>query len=105
MAVSIVPTDWLTSWAEDATDITLPLASVAGLTAAEADAATGDIRKITYSLLDTLWTKWAGLAEADRPAKMRLKKVSRQDPVSGLVTHDFTFSFITASSGQDVVAE
>lgn len=105
MAFSSTPTGWFASWAEDATNITVPIASFPGLTAATADGSTGDIRKIIYAILDRCWIKWAGLAVADRPAKMTMSKASSTDPISLVTTHTFTVTFKTSGAGQDVVAE
>ncbi len=104
MAFTDTPTDYFASWAEDATDITVPIASFTGLTAATADGATGDIRKILYSVLDTAWAKWTTLTEANRSAKMTLRKTSFTN-TDGTITHTFTAEFITAASGQTVVDE
>lgn len=104
MAFTKTPTDWLPSWAEDGTDITVPIASLTGLTAATADAVTGDIRKILYSILDTAWGKWASLAAADRSAQMVLRKESFTQS-DGTIKHTFITEFVTAASGQAVVDE
>jgi len=49
MAQDLKPSTWIPSWSEDGTDVTFPIASIPELTAAEADGATGDMRKCIYS--------------------------------------------------------
>lgn len=105
MAFTKTPTGYFAGWAEDATDITVPIASFPLLTAALADGATGDIRAILYAILDQAFTKWATLPEADRSQKMVLRKDSRTDTVSGVTTHTYTAVFKTSGAGQAVVAE
>jgi hypothetical protein len=105
MAFSAAPSSWLDSWSENGTDITLPIASLPELTAAEADAATGDIRKVVFALLQKLQAEWNALDAADRPAKMSLTKASTIDSTTGRVTHTFTARFYCAIASQDVEAE
>lgn len=49
------PPDIFASWSEDGTDVTLPIASVLDLTAALADATTGDGRQVAWSLAKTIF--------------------------------------------------
>lgn len=103
MAFNPAPNSWLPSWSEDGTDISLPIASVPKLTAAEADGATGDIRKTLYALLDKISAHWDSLAEADRPQKMRI--VKGESLSAGVITTTYYFTFLTEPSSVEVVAE
>lgn len=105
MAVSIVPTDWLTGWSEDATDITLPIATLPELTALEADGATGDIRKIMFALCEEMYTQYNALDTADKPAKMVISKSSTLSATTGIVTHSYGMKFLNEISSQDVADE
>jgi len=105
MAFSPVPTACFPSWSEDATNITVPIASFPELTAAEADAATGDIRKILYAIVEKTWTWWNALLTADRPTKMTLTKSSSVDTSTGIVINVYTFTFKNSITAQDVAAE
>jgi hypothetical protein len=105
MAFTKTPTSWLTSWAEDGTNITVPIASIPELTAAEADAATGDIRKILWALSEKMWQRWDALVTADKPANMTIRKFSRIDPSTSEVTSTYTFEFVLTPGSFEVTDE
>jgi hypothetical protein len=74
MAFNKAPTEWIASWSEDGTDVTFPLASVTDLTAAEADATTGDLRAIAFRLVESLYQHISGLATADAPGQLTITR-------------------------------
>lgn len=112
MAVSIVPTDYLAGYAylangatAPAAGIFIPLTTLTGLDAAEADAATGDVRKIMAEIIDAFYTSYA--AKAEQPAKIGILK-NRNPSFDGstLVISD-TYSITVERGGTigDVAAE
>jgi hypothetical protein len=105
MAFSPVPTDWISGWSEDATNITVPIASFPELTAAEADGASGDIRKIAFALLEKLFQAWNGKAAADRPGKWTMSKSASVNTSTGITTVQYVVTFQIATTAQDVAAE
>ena len=105
MAFVAKPSDWIADWSEDATNITVPLASFPQLTAAEADGTTGDIRHIAFAIVDKLYEEWIGTLAADRPTKWTTSKSVSQNTTTGEVTNTFTFVFKTTIVSQDVSAE
>lgn len=105
MAFDPKPPTWLPGWSEDGTNITLPIASLPELTAAEADADTGDIRKVMYALMSKMQAVWDALPSADRPTRMTLYHTASVDPTSGIITHSFTATFKNSVSAQDVADE
>ena len=102
MAFDPKPSSWLDNWSEDGTSITLPIASLPELTAAEADADTGDIRKVLFALCEKLWSEWNGRDAADRPSQMSLTKATSTSASSGLITHTYTLRFVNEITAQDV---
>lgn len=102
MAFDPKPSSWLDNWSEDGTHITLPIASLPQLTAAEADADTGDIRKVLFALCEKLWNEWNARAVADRPSQMTISKSASTSAGSGLLTHTYTLRFVNEISAQDV---
>lgn len=104
MAFDKIPTTWLANWAEDGTDITLPLASLTELTAAEADAATGDIREIMYAILTQIFSVYDALIVADRPTQM---VITRSSVVNGdqTITYDYNFKFVVGLVAGNVIDE
>jgi len=100
-----VVTDWIPSWSEDGTDITVPIASFPELTAAEADAVTGDARKIWFAICEQAYASWLATAAADRPEKMVMYKSSSTNVSTGITTHTYQFRFQNEVSAQDVADE
>jgi hypothetical protein len=105
MAFTKTPTTWLAGWSENGTDITLPIASLPQLTAAEADGTTGDIRKILFALCDALANAWNALAEADRPAKMAIARSTSVNDQTGGVRRAYTLQFDLAAVAEEVEDE
>lgn len=105
MAIDVTPGAWLANWSEDGTDITLPIASVTKLTAAEADATTGDIRKVLFALLDEIWVYRAALAAADVPVQMTINKSTQVNTTTGIHKHTYTFVFNNEVASEDVADE
>lgn len=94
MAFNPLPPAWLPNWSEDATNITLPIASLPELTAAEADAASGDIRKILYALMEKLYAVWAAQEVADRPTKFTLTRATSVNDETGLITRQYVVTLV-----------
>lgn len=105
MAFDPAPGTWLDNWTEDGTDITVPIATFPEMTAAEADAATGDIRKVFFAILEKLVDAWNDTDAADRPTKMTVTKSAVIDTGTGVVTNTYTLRFYTSISSQEVVDE
>lgn len=105
MAFTATPTGWLgAGYSEDGTDMTIPLASLPELTAGEADASTGDIRKILFAFCAAMEAKFASLPQADRPAKMTVVKT--QGSLQGATVQvGFTFNFVLEIGELEVAAE
>jgi hypothetical protein len=68
MAFNKVPTSMWPSYTSDGTNITIPIAALDGLTAAEANATTGDWRSIMLAFCSTAYRHYSELATADKPA-------------------------------------
>ena len=74
MAFNKAPTEWIASWSEDGTDVSFPIASVTDLTAAEADATTGDLRAVAFRLIESLYQHISGLDTADAPGQLSITR-------------------------------
>jgi hypothetical protein len=75
------------------------------MTADEADAATGDIRKVIFAICEALFQTWNATATADHPTMMNISKSTSVDVSTGVITNYYTFRFYTESSGEEVVDE
>jgi hypothetical protein len=105
MAVNILPTTIFADWAEDGTDITLPIASLPELTDAEADAVTGDSRAVMFALVDQMESAFNDIIEADRPTKMSITKNADIAVGGGEVVRNYTFSFYLTPATVEVSDE
>jgi len=105
MAFDPKPSTWLPSWSEDATNISLPIASLPELTAAEADGTTGDIRKVAFALTKKLADVFEAAAVADRPTQMTIGRYASSNQAGTEVTHVVQFTFVNTVATQDVKDE
>ena len=99
------PNDWIASLEETGGTVSFPVASVPQLTAAEANSATGDIRKFIYALLDKFYAKWLTIAAADRPAMMTIYRSTSVNDVTGETTQTYQFQFKVTNTGTEVADE
>ena len=105
MAFDPKPSTWLPSWSEDGTDITVPLATFPEMTADEADASTGDIRKVLFAIAEKLYDAWNLTASGDRPTQMNIAKSSSVNVSTGVVTNTYTLQFCCEIVSQEVKDE
>ena len=98
MAVSVKPTDLIASWSENGTDATFPLASVPGLTAAEADATTGDWREILRTFCEAGYQLYYTTATADKPAGITVARTGPQADAAGVETTIYQLTFRTTAN-------
>lgn len=105
MAFDKTPSTWLAGWSENGTDITVPIATFPEMTAAEADASTGDIRKIMFALIDKLYQTYRATAEANRPGKVSITRTSFPPDSGGVVRHVYQFQFYVETTAQEVEDE
>lgn len=105
MAFDPKPTSLIPNWSEDGTNIAVPIASFPELTAAEADALTGDIRKVCFALTKKLSDAYEALAAADKPANMVIGRNAYANAAGSEMTHVITFTFVNTIASQDVKDE
>jgi len=105
MAFDKTPTTWLANWSEDGTDITVPLATFPEMSAADADASTGDIRHIVFAICEKLHTTYVGTATGDRPNKMTISKTATVHTARNVIASRYTFSIETEIATQEVRVE
>jgi hypothetical protein len=105
MAFNPAPTTLLPNWSEDGTNIAIPIASFPELTAAEADALTGDVRKVVFALTKKLADAYVALAAADKPTQMVIGRNAYANAEGSEMTHVMTFTFVNTIATQDVKDE
>jgi hypothetical protein len=109
MAFNKAPTELFPGYTSNGTDITIPIASILGLTSAEADAATGDLRSIFLSLCATAFNHYNGLATADRPQAFRAVPPTQYPVTSGALVgtyrQTYAFEFYNVFTMPDVADE
>ena len=99
------PAQWVANWSEDATNITIPIASIPEITKEEADGATGDMRKCIYALLAKFYAFWLTIPAADRPAMMAIYRSTSVNDTTGETTQTFQFQFKVTNTGTEVADE
>ena len=100
MALTKVPTDWLENYSFSDPDITIPRTDLDGITAAEANATTGDIREIVRGLLEALFQHHQAEPFAGRLTQFRISKSVSPDPVAN--TQEITYSVRCIVAQEDV---
>lgn len=81
MAVNVSPTAMWSGFAFDGTDLKIPLADLPGLSAADANATTGDYRAVLLAFISLAYAYYTALADADKP-KAFLVRVPAVTPVT-----------------------
>ena len=104
MAFDKTPTTHIAGWSEDGTNVTFPISSFAQLDATEADAATGDIRRIAFALAEKLFAIYAAMATADRPVNFAVRR-STSDGASGNLNRSYSIDFTIEATALEVIPE
>ena len=104
MAFNQAPNQWLANISEDGTDLTIRIADVDELTAAECDAATGDMRAVMYRLMDDFYSYINGLPTEDQPGQLSITRTRFEDGNSK-IRSSFILEIVTDSAGTTVTAE
>ena len=105
MAFSDLPTELFTGIALDGSGdshIKIPISSIPELTSAEADPATGKLRKLWYAMCERAYQWWNAHVAADRPTTMGVSKSSVTTESTGITRKTYTFWFDTVASGVEV---
>jgi hypothetical protein len=105
MAFNKAPSHWIPSWAEDGTAVTFPIASFAEMDAAEADGASGDIRKVMFAIVEHMYATFIGKVVADRPTQFTMSKSVSQNTTTGIITNTYQLVFRNEILSQDVADE
>jgi hypothetical protein len=105
MAKDLTPDAWIPGWSEDGTNITIPIASLDGLTAAEADATTGNIGKCLRAILQTCYTHQQTLATADKPVEFSFLRGTTTDDILQTTTRTLSLRANIEATGEEVVTD
>ena len=110
MAFSPSPSTWITGWSTTNGNADITIAGFNSgafpeMTSAEANATTGDIRKVLYAMCEGFYQQWNNTATGDRPLKYTITRTSTVNEINNQITKRYTFTFVTAPSGADVVSE
>ena len=75
--MQVAPSEIFDGYTSDGTTITIPLAALPGLTAAEANATTGNVMEVSRQIVDRLHSGITALVPTARPTKAA---VTKQNP-------------------------
>lgn len=90
-----------------ATDVTIPLADLVGVTQAEANPTTGDGAIVVRGLIEAAYTQLQTIAAADRPARFTITK-GGQSIAPGLnntIRQPYTVTFDVTATTFEVASE
>ena len=85
--------------------IFIPLGSLPGLTAAEADPYTGDVRKIMYELNRIVFARFTALDPEGRPTKFTITRATPSGVNATTIRQSYITSFDLAIDNVDVAPE
>ena len=105
MAFDKKPSTWIPDWSENGTNITVPIATFTEMTADEADADTGDIRRVLFAICEELYQKWLATAAADRPGKLSIYRNTSVNDATDTTRKTYQFVFETQTLTQEVADE
>lgn len=108
MAFNKAPTELFASYTSDGTNITIPIASITGLTVGQAHTTTGDWRAIMQAIETTVFNHYNGLATADKPLAFISKAPTQYPVTSGSFAGNFRITYscdIYSSLGTPTVAD
>lgn len=75
------------------------------ITATEANADTGDSRKVSYGIIEMMYQRSIAVPVEDRPEKVTMSRSSSTDDLTGLITRNYSFSFVVEPIGIEVANE
>lgn len=110
MAFNKSPTNWLTGYSLNTNAVAVNTSNAGAsatfpeLTNIEANATTGDIRKIVYAVIEQLHQKFQATPVADRPNRMSITRSSSVS-ANNTVSHTYVVSLTLAATGLDVADE
>lgn len=85
--------------------ISISNADNTSVTDAEANATTGDSRKILYGLLQDIYSRYMAIAASDKPTKMTMARTTNVNDAAQSATVTFTIRFTTDDVTTEVAAE
>lgn len=95
-AESWLPPAVFASWAEDGTNVTVPIASFEGLTASTADALTGDARQVISSMLVSIFAWYNELSTKPEALSINMaRRIQTTGDFSGAELTTYTFKIYT----------
>jgi hypothetical protein len=107
---NVTPTQLFAGYTANETAITIPLADLTGLTAAEADATTGNAMEVLRTIIAKAETQLMSLAPAARPVRASLTKAQPAIAVGagvapGTLRQSYTATFDLTPTGLEPAAE
>lgn len=104
---TVRPTQLFPGYTSDGTNLTIPLASMPKLTAANAHPATGNAADVLWALIDAALDNLNALAPEAKPTKMTLTKTNPTvvPGGNGAVNQQYSFSTQLMPTGYDTVDE
>lgn len=108
--MNVTPIQLFPGYTATATEITIPLADLSGLTATEANATTGNGMEVVRAIIDKLNAKIVALAPTARPVRSAVAKAAPAIAFGagipeGTLRQTYTLSFDLVPTGLEPAAE
>lgn len=105
MAFDKTPTTTFASYQYADSEVQIPIAALPELTADEANATTGDIREIIYSIVEKAYQAQQALDAADRSARLTIRRSTSINQDTDAVTRTYTLTFTRDTEGTAMADE
>jgi len=103
------PGEVLTSgYSATSSDITMTIGSgslLPDISSDEANATTGDFRKLMYGLIEGLYSKYNEVPTDDKPSKMILNRSTGENSSTGEFVRTYSIQFTLDATGFEVASE
>jgi len=86
--------------------VLIPIAALPELTAAEANATTGDVRDVVYAIVDKAYDQYVAYAAlTNAPTKMVISRTASINSLTSTISYTYSFSFTVNLIPGEVVNE
>lgn len=99
------PTNWITGYTSDGTNVTIPISTLTGLAAGDASASTGDVRKVMYAMTDVFYSTFAAAASTNQPAKIIISRQGTEVQGTNLLRRVYSIVVDLVVTNLQVVSE
>lgn len=83
------PTNWISGYSSDGTNMVIPIASLSYLSAGQCNATTGDVRQIVFAIQETIYQKWITIPTTNQSGRVTVSRASTV--YTNRIAHIYTY--------------